>query len=161
MWDYDKLFAEGNVVGLLYPDGEIVPFPCKFQEKSNIENLIKYYGNKDLKCEDFEIQYIIRLDEHGNVIEKLFDRERDMKPELKPMPKLEDGMFIKTYSPYKNESSFGLIYNNKVVYQNGDWDEIYDLTEDNVIEIYSAEALCFNSCQAPYLLWRNPKYQSN
>ena len=93
MWDYDKLFAEGNVVGLLYPDGEIVPIPCKFREESNIENLIQYYGNKDLKCEDYKIQYIIRLDEHGNVAEKLFDRDRDMK---KPMPKLEDGMFGKT-----------------------------------------------------------------
>lgn len=158
MWDYDKLFAEGNIVGLLYPDGEIVPVPCKFREESNIENLIQYYRNKDLKCEDYKIQYIIRLDEHGNVVEKLFDRERDIP---KPMPKLGDGMFVKIYSPYRNESSFGLIYNNKVVYQNGEWDEIYDLTEDVVIEIYSAEALCFNSCQEPYLLWRNPKYQSN
>lgn len=158
MWDFDKLFAEGNIVGLLYPDGEIVPIPCKFREESNIENLIQYYGNKDLKCEDYKIQYIIRLDEHGNVAERLFDRERDM---AKPMPKLETGMFVKTYNMYIDESFLGFIYDNRVIYQNGDWDEVYDLKEDMVMEIYSAEALCFNSCQEPYLLWRNPKYQSN
>lgn len=71
MWDYDKLFAEGNIIGLLYPDGEIVPIPCKFRKTSNVENLNKYYGNENLSCEEYKIQYIIRLDEHGNVVEKL------------------------------------------------------------------------------------------
>lgn len=168
MWDYEKLFAEGNVVGLTIEKGkdvhnQVVSNPDYWNDGQAI-NWADYCNDnlsKDSSGFLFEIQYIIRLDEHGNVVEKLFDRERDIEPEPEPMPELKDGMFVKAYSPYRNESSFGLIYNNKVVYQNGEWDEIYDLTEDVVMEIYSAKALCFNSCQEPYLLWHNPKYQSN
>ena len=98
MWDYDKLFAEGNVVGL------------KNKKTNNLSPTIVYqkelwgeigyvdwkdYFNKELFFKSsypFEIQYIIRLDEHGNVVEKLFDRERDM-PNY--MPELETGMFVR------------------------------------------------------------------
>ena len=164
MWDYDKLFAEGNIVGLTIENGEnvynqVVSNPDYWEDGQEINwNL---YKNEELSsCEEtgfkFEIQYIIRLDEHGNVVERLFNRERDIP---KPMPKLEDGMFVRCYSPYRNESFLGLIYNNRVIYQNGEWDEVYDLTEETIMGVYSDEALCFNSCQEPYLLWHNPKYQ--
>lgn len=158
MWDYDKLFAENNVIGLkalcndkIFVHG--VSDECHWGEN----NRVNWYDfkNKELKVSGFEIQYIIRLDEHGNVVEKLFDRDTDMP---NPMPELETGMFVKTYNSYRNESFLGVICNNQVIYQNGEWDEIYDLTEDVVMEVYSAKALCFNSCQEPYLLWRNPKY---
>lgn len=163
MWDYDKLFAEGNVVGFkneasgrfgIYQITKDKELPRDAQYYS-FGKRWDDYKNANLARSVIFIQYIVRLDEHGNVVEKLFDREKDI---LKPMPKLEDGMFVKCYSSYRNESSFGLIYNNRVVYQNGEWDEIYDLTEDVVIEVYSAEALCFDSCQETYLLWHNPKY---
>lgn len=77
MWDYDKLFANENIVGIGYPDGEIVPYLVKFQKQSNRENLIKYCGNENLGGDVCKIQYIIRLDEHGNVVEKLFDRDKN------------------------------------------------------------------------------------
>ena len=177
MWDFDKLFADGNIIGIKNcHENKIYNHSIK---KDN--DVFDVYKNEDLSLKnqlvetddngvlistelsysyrtDFEIQYIIRLDEHGNVDEILFNRERDMP---KPMPKLETGMFVKIYNMHRCESFLGFIYDNRVIYQNGDWDEIYDLKEDRVMEIYSAEALCFNSCCELYLLWSNPKYQSN
>ena len=182
MWDYDKLFAEGNVVGLLYPDGEIIPIPCKFREESNIENLIKYYGNKYLKCEDYKIQYIIRLDEHGNVVEKLFDREVDMP---KPMPKLEDGMFGKIgtfdWDEYGNVECLNIedfiVTNNRVLFvqhgEIGSWGMIEDLVDSTFdkkalcdeceltpIEIYKNVKYLIDDSDTFKVIWRHPEYQA-
>lgn len=158
MWDYDKLFTEGNIVGLLYPDGEIVPVPCKFREESNIENLIQYYGNKDLKCEDYKIQYIIRLDEHGNVVKRLFDREKDMP---KPMPELETGMFALIFNYDHTETRLGYINaeRNVIIYQSGGWDHINE-NKDKILKIYSIDCNCFRGCSEHRVVWRNPEYQS-
>lgn len=97
------------------------------------------------------IEWISMISEDGNTVTKIFDRT-----DLDTIPELKSGMFIKL-----STGVLGFIYDNRVIYQNGDWDEVYDLEEDVVMEVYSAEALCFNSCKEPYLLWRNPKYQSN
>lgn len=162
MWDYDKLFAEGNIVGLLYPDGEIVPVPCKFREESNIENLIQYYGNKDLKCEDYKIQYIIRLDEHGNVVEKLFDREGDVP---KPMPELETGMFVRVGEHEDNVLGFIDAENNHIIYQDGGYDFInsdgfWDGVVSAIIEVYGKDTLGFSYCRNDEVIWRSPEYQA-
>ena len=161
MWDYDKLFAEGNIVGLLYPDGEIVPVLCKFREESNIENLIQYYGNKDLKYEDYKIQYIIRLDEHGNVVERLFDRERDMP---KPIPKLETGMFVRVGEHKDNVLGFIDAENNHIIYQDGGYDFInsdgfWDGVVSTIIEVYGKDTLGFSYCRNDEVIWRSPEYQ--
>lgn len=156
MWDYDKLFAENNVIGLkaLHNDKIFVhgvSDECHWGETNRVD--WHNFKNKELKVDGFEIQYIIRLDEHGNVAEKLFDRETDMP---KPMPELETGMFVRVYSTHRKEGILALIYDNRAIYQDGEWDEIYDLTEDIVMEVYSDKALCFNNCQNPYLIWQNP-----
>lgn len=152
MWDYNKLFAEGNIVGLLYPDGEIVPIPCKFRKTSNIENLNKYYGNENLSCEEYKIQYIIRLDEHGNVVEKLFDRERDIPPS---MPELKHGMIIKIN--YKDKETLGYVDKHRglVVYQDGTYDTIdshKDWIETDIVAIYD-DVECFNQCDRYDPIW--------
>lgn len=169
MWDYDKLFVEGNIVGIKNCYRNKV-FNSVIDESEGTSWFVGYKNNslssKNQRVDidnnigsgyttDFEIQYIIRLDDKGNVVERVFDREKDMP---KPMPELETGMFVKCYSSYRNESSLGMIYSNHVVYQNGGWDYISDLTEDVIVEVYSTEALCFNGCQDPHLIWRNPKY---
>lgn len=167
MWDYDKLFAEGNILGIknLYTKQvlnsvvDTYSYDYWFDDYKNNELSSKNckvdvdYGVGHGYTTDFEIQYIIRLDEHGNVVEKLFDRETDMP---KPMPELETGMFVRVYNTYRKEGILALIYDNRVIYQDGKWDEIYDLTEDVVMEVYSDKALCFNNCQSPYLIWQNP-----
>ena len=156
MWNYDKLFAKGNIVGIkVLSSNKIYKYVVDNRSIGN-NSFWSYYKNDTLSDRDdgdFEIQYIIRLDEHGNIVEKLFDRERDM---AKPMPELETGMFVRVYSTYRKEGILALIYDNRVIYQNGDWDEIYDLTEDVVMEVYSDKALCFNNCQSTYLIWQNP-----
>ena len=165
MWDFDKLFAEGNVVGLLYPDGEIVLFPCKFREESNIENLIQYYGNKDLKCEDYKIQYIIRLDEHGNVVEKVFDRERDIKPEPDPMPELETGMFVRVADKTDwRDSTVAYVdhQNNRIIAKEG-WYETLSRKDEwqylRIVEVFSKNVCCFNQCKDSIVIWRSSEYQ--
>ena len=106
MWDYDKLFADENVIGIKNCYRDKV-----FNNVVDVTTSVIWlegYKNEELSCKDqhvdvddkikhgyttdFEIQYIIRLDEHGNVVEKLFDRERDIQ---EPMPELETGMFIR------------------------------------------------------------------
>ena len=168
MWDYDKLFAKENVVGVknCYKNfiyNQIIDFnensfwvdcfqnnelSCKNQYVINDEDGSEY-------TTDFEIQYIIRLDEHGNVVEKLFDRDRDM-PE--PMPELETGMFVRV----KDE---GLGYvdtiNNRIVYQHGRYD-VLDGDEylPKITEVYSENACAFNRCNENVLIWRDHDYQA-
>lgn len=147
MWDYDKLFAENNIIGILYPDGEIVPTPCKFRTTNNTNILIEYYGNKDLSYDDCKVQYIIRLDEHGNVVERLFDREKDI-PE--PIPELETGMFVRV-----PESGLGYVNveDNRVIYQSGGFDDIdgYDGVYSDIVEVY--KTCSFNYCDSDTLIW--------
>ena len=167
MWDYDKLFAEGNVVGIKVLSSN--KFYNYIVDNRNIANnsFWSYYKNNTLSDKDdsdFEIQYIIRLDEHGNVVEKLFDREKDMKSKTKPMPELKDGMFVKVHSCEDDEDILAFIYNSRVIYQDGDWDEICNITNEDynlILEVYSSETLCFKDCEECNLLWRSSNYQSN
>ena len=122
----------------------------------------KDYFNKELFFKSsypFEIQYIIHLDEHGNVVEKLFDRERDMK---EPMPELETGMFVRV-----EDEGLGYVdtRNNRIVYQHGgydvlDEDEYLPYVVPKIIEVYSEKACAFSYCDEDVLIWRDPDYQS-
>lgn len=174
MWDYDKLFAEGNIVGLTIEDGEdiynqVVSNPDYWRDGQEI-NWNLYKNEKLSSCEEtgfeFKIQYIIRLDEHGNVIEKLFDRERDMKPEAEPMPELKDGMFIRVaFKDNYLEQDFGFIslILKQIIYQHEgyDWiDNIKYWKNTKIIEIYSPEVLSFKNCQYSVPIWRSPEYQN-
>lgn len=154
MWDYDKLFAVGNVICV----GDIVSSVDEF----NIMDWRDSYANKELThkaLSNGKIQYIIRLDEHGNVVEKLFDRDRDMD---KPMPELETGMFVRV--PI---SGIGLVdsEHNHIIYQTGG----YDLIDDEeyapgvalkIVEVYSGDACGFDYCNEDVLIWRSPEYQT-
>lgn len=171
MWDYDKLFAEGNILGIknCYENlifNQVIDF-------SEPGFWIDGYQNNELSCKDqyvvsdkighsyttdFEIQYIIRLDEHGNVVEKLFDRERDMP---KPMPELETGMFVLIFNYNHTETRLGYINaeRNMIIYQTGGWDYI-DENKDEILKIYSDSCNCFNGCSEQRVIWRNPEYQA-
>ena len=158
MWDYDKLFANENIVGISYPDGEIVPFPVKFQKESNRENLIKYYGNEKLSNDEHKIQYIICLDEHGNVVEKLFDRDKDF------MPILKDGIFVKFTL---NDDCFypivkGIIVKNKIVSKDGTWCKLSDIDSGRckIVCIYSDTVNCFDECEPSNIIWIDSEYKT-
>lgn len=168
MWDYDKLFAEGNVVGIKNKLTNILN-PTTVYDKSLWGNIgyvdWRNYFNSNLSFisnYSFEIQYIIRLDEHGNVVEKLFDREKDMKSKTKPMPELETGMFVRV-----EDEGLGYvdIRNNRIVYQHGgydvlDGDEYLPNILLKIIEIYSENACAFSYCNNDVLIWRDPDYQA-
>lgn len=172
MWDYDKLFAEGNIVGVknLYTKQvfnsivDTCSYDYWFDDYKNNE-----LSSKNCKVDvdyevghsyttDFEIQYIIRLDEHGNVVEKLFDREFDMP---KPMPELETGMFVLIFNYDHTETRLGYINaeKNMIIYQSGGWDYI-DRNEDEILKVYSNNCNCFNGCIEHRVIWRNPEYQA-
>lgn len=174
MWDYDKLFAEGNIIGIKncyenFISNQVVDFeePAFWLEG---------YKNSDLSCKkqhvaieeiysyttDFEIQYIIRLDEHGNVVEKLFDRERDMP---KPMPELETGMFVRVGEHKDNMLGFIDAENNHIIYQEGGYDfinsiGIFDGVASAIIEVYGKDTLGFRYCRNDEVIWRSPEYQA-
>lgn len=170
MWDYDKLFAEGNVVGI---KNEVTKEFGVYQITHNKElprdaQYFQYgrywdnFANTLLARSDIFIQYIIRLDEHGNVVEKLFDREKDMKSNTKPMPELETGMFVRI-----EDEGLGYvdIRNNRIVYQHGgydvlDGDEYLPNVLLKIIEVYSENACAFSYCNDDVLIWRDPDYQA-
>lgn len=171
MWDYDKLFAEDNIVGLTIEDGEdvynqVVSNPDYWEDGQEMNwNL---YKNEELSsCEEtgfkFEIQYIIRLDEHGNVVEKLFDRDRDM-PRL--MPELEDGMFIRVMfknNPYDQALGFINLKRGQIVYQDGGYDLISNMNhwmKTKIVEVYAPEVMSFTLCKHNRPIWRDPEYQA-
>lgn len=168
MWDYDKLFAEGNVVGLKnVPQNRIFPSSVDGKEYWGKEGYVDWrdYRNEslsNLKDENgqccFEIMYVVRLDEHGNVIEKLFDREKDMK---KPMPELETGMFVLIFNYNHTEIRLGYINaeRNMIIYQSGGWDYVDD-NKDKILKIYSIDCNCFDGCSEHRVIWCNPEYQA-
>lgn len=161
MWDYDKLFADRNIVGISYPDGEIIPILVKFQKESNKENLIKYYGNEKLSNGKYKIQYIIRLDEHGNVVKKLFDRDKDFNTS---MPILKDGMFVKFTL---NDDCFypvviGIIVKNKIISKEGTWCKLSDIDSGRykIVCIYSDTVNCFDECELSNIIWIDSEYKT-
>ena len=161
MWDYDKLFAEGNIVGISPTKNEVINLVCsKFNH--NIDGFRNLYSNNDLSYKNIKIQYIIRLDEHGNVVKKLFDRDADMEPKTKPMPELETGMFVRV-----EDEGLGYVdtRNNRIVYQHGgydvlDGDEYLPNVRLKIIEVYSENACAFSYCDDNVLIWRDPDYQA-
>lgn len=169
MWDYDKLFAEGNVVGLKNKhNNRIYNHGVSHTACWGDENEVNWYNfeNDELKRNGFEIQYIIRLDEHGNVVEKLFDRDRDMK---KPMPKLEDGMFgkIGTFDwdesgnvEYLDIEDF-IITNNRVLFIQYGKINSWGMIEDLVDSTLDKDALCDEDKLTPIEIYKNVKYLKN
>lgn len=197
MWDYDKLFADGNIIGIknYYRDKVF----NNVVDVTTSTSWLEAYKNDELCCKDqhvdideiiehgyttdFEIQYIIRLDKHGNVVEKLFDREKDIP---KPMPELEDGMFGKIgtfdWDEYGNIEYLDIedfiVTNNRVLFiQYGkinSWGMIKDLVdstldkdalcdEDKItpIEIYKNVKYLKNDMDTFEVIWRHPEYQSH
>ena len=159
MWDYNKLFAEGNIIGISPTKNEVINLVCsKFNH--NIDGFRNLYSNNDLSYENIKIQYIIRLDEHGNVIEKLFDREKDM-PNF--MPELKTGMFVKVLSNMGNNNvTYGYVdkENDRIILQNGEWFQLnkllYDIEHFNplteIIAIYD-NVVSFNHCLKSEPIW--------
>lgn len=168
MWDYDKLFADGNIVGIKVLNSN--KFYNYIVDSRNIanNNFWPYYKNdtlSDREDSDFEIQYIIRLDEHGNVVEKLFDREVDMP---KPMPELETGMFVRVIDNGNMDYTvlgYVDIQNCRIIYQDGKYNDIVELKKltgiVDIVEIYSQRTNCFDKCLSnDTLIWRSPEYQN-
>lgn len=182
MWDYDKLFAEGNIVGISPRKNEVINLICS-KSSHNIDGFRNLYSNNDLSYKNIKIQYIIRLDEHGNVVEKLFDREKDMP---KPMPELKDGMFGKIgtfdWDEYGNIEYLDIedfiITNNRVLFiqygeigSQGLIEDLVDSTQNNKyalcdedistpIEIYKNVKYLIDDSDIFEVIWRHPEYQA-
>lgn len=162
MWDYDKLFAEGNIVGLHnVREGETYGWTVVDKSYWHQSGQINWqdYFNSNLSFDTgfylFEIQYIIRLDDKGQVAKRLFDRDEDMP---KPMPKLETGMFV--YVPHIG-TGLGFVdaENNHIIYQKGGFDYIQDnklgkgiITE--ITKVYDKNTVySFNLCDECKPIW--------
>ena len=168
MWDYDKLFAEGNIVGVNIKCKNV--FNISSVDNENVYEWKLYYANDELKYQDNEhrdyesyIQYIIRLDEHGNVVERLFDREKDMS---KPMPELETGMFVRVYDKSDDITALAFVYKEggRLIYQDGDFDDIADVIKgdyNKIVEVYPTNILSFNCCYRGAEIWRDPNTNLN
>ena len=174
MWDYDKLFAEGNIVGIKNCYRDKI-FNSVIDESKGTDlfcgyknDLLSFKNQRvdidyEIKCgytTDFEIQYIIHLDEHGNVVEKLFDREADMP---KPMPELETGMFVLVDTWGGAKLDFVDAEHNHVVYQESGYDYIDDDDingrgiASEIIAVYDKDTRAFDFCTKDNLIWSKLK----
>lgn len=164
MWNFNKLFTKGNIVGVGYFNNVINEIVSSENEwGSNHKTDWAVFWNNNLQSGEAKIQYIIRLDDNGNIVEKLFDREKDM---VTPRPELKTGMFVKTvyYNEHNKQFEFnsaygdgllGVIIDKNIIYSNGQHDYINNATQQYIAEIYKEE--CFNLCNYP--VWRHPEYQ--
>lgn len=169
MWNYDKFFTENNIIGIknLYENkvfNNVIDTTLGTSWLNNYKNAElsfkgQYVAEDDETLHgyttDFQIEYIIQLNENGDVVEKLFDRERDIP---KPMPELKTGMFIRVAKFYKTELGFVDMKNNRVIYQSGGYDYIKNEDApgiyDKIIEVYSEDTRAFNYCSEKDLIWR-------
>lgn len=163
MWDYDKLFANNNVVGIKVLSSNNI-YNYVVDSRQPLNNIWSYYKNSDLKDKDdsnLEIQYIIRLDDRGQVAEWLFDREKDMP---KPMPELESGMFVTVFWRNSSGNGVNLGYvdkeNNHIIYLSGGYDNLNANWDKNyrIVEVYRKNTRGFKYCTEQNLLWREPNY---
>lgn len=158
MLDYNKLFALGNIVGIRdRKDNRIT--------NEVIKDVNKYlmYKNSGLSSSAFkEIQYIISIDTNGDIIEKIFDRNRDM---INPFELVEDGNFVLVYTEDIGRLKLGYVNINKnnVIYQLGGYDYFrgeYGLESFSEIEIIAIyDAVSFNTCKKSELRWYNKLYE--
>lgn len=181
-WNYDKIFVEGNIIGVknVYKN-KVFPFSV---DEDNVEWLRSCYENEELICKnrhvvddevpnsystDFYIQYVVRLDENGNVSEKIFDRYKD----IIGYPKLNIGTFGKILyfdgEDFKSEDiafgKFVIVKEGYISYQYGKYDMISTILEfkndrigPKIVELYDANF--FDECDNANLIWRNPMYES-
>lgn len=179
MWDYDKLFAENNIA-ILKRTHDNSTFPSIITHRTywgdnGYVNWYDYLNNSLSFHNDevgFEIQSIIRFDDKGNVVGKLFDREVDMPSN--PMPDLEDNMFIRVrYYDYSEDSYHPVrktvlgyvdMIHNRILYQDGRFAKIEDgkiklIGFDEIVEVYKG-ANSFSGCLDYCRIWRNDDYQS-
>lgn len=160
MWDYDKLFAKGNVIGLKETKENKLYTHVVYEKEDWMDyfNDSISYKPKNIAS---EIQYIIRLDEHGNVVEKLFDRKVDM---TKPMPELETGMFVLVDKWGGAKLGFVDAEHNHVIYQESGYDYINDNDingsgiASKIVEVYDKDTCAFDFCDEDTLIWRSPQY---
>lgn len=166
MWNYDKLFAEGNIVGIKVLSSNKFYNYIVDNRNINNNNFWSYYKNNTLTDKDdsdFEIQYIIRLDEHGNVVEKLFHRDTDM-PES--MPELKTGMFVRMADRANwrdNTIAYVDHQNNRLIAKEG-WFETLSRKDEwqylRIVEVFSKNVCCFDQCVDNRVIWRSPEYQA-
>ena len=73
---------------------------------------------------------IVGYDAEGNA-HVLFSIENDKVTEEKPpMPNLETGMFIRLEIDHNKETEIGFVYNDYIIWQDGGWDSVHDIHED-------------------------------
>ena len=179
MWDYDKLFAEGNIIGIKNIARNKV-FNHVINREDGIEWIESYknealaardqYTSFDNEIEheyvtDFEIQYIICLNDKGQVTKQLFNREKDMpKSKSAPMPKLESGMFVTVFSNNGSRIRVNLGYvdkeNNHIIYLSGGYDKLNTNWDENyrIVEVYRKNTRGFRYCTKQNLIWHEPNY---
>lgn len=159
MWNYEKLFAEGNVISVSYFNTNNIKYIV--QNKENWYKLDvmdwEYFKNNNLSFGNGQIEYIAKLDNHGNST-VLFDRERDIQ---KPMPELKTGMFVRIIA---NGLGFVDAENNRIIYQYGGFDYIDDNNmgkgvASKIVEVYSKNTCGFDCCSEFSLIWRDKNYK--
>lgn len=175
-WNFDKLFADKNIVGIKNEyTGEVFPWLVDTLEESQnnlYNNLMQLYANDKLKyhsdcvCDegkeyatDFTIQYIISLNNDGTIKEHIFSRERDMP---NPMPELKTGMFIVLTVDGDKEFT-GVIIGNSIVYKDGEYDKVNDVLRleddtDYISKVYAPTGEGFDNLIDYSPIWVNTEY---
>ena len=156
-WDYDKLFAIGNVIGVKSDKDIEVGVVDSF----NQQDWGKLYGNNLLSTKDNKIKWIVSFNADGTIKERVFDRDKYIP--VNPMPKLETGMIIELHSDEENHK--GIVVNDKIIYSDYGFDYVEDFDEDSedyeynpyycIVKIWDNNGYGFGKdyCSDNYLIW--------
>lgn len=164
MFNFDKLFAKDNIIVLKnQTTGHVYyytadEFGMNWNDYKN-ESLSYTTLVNNVINTTFTIQSIIRLNEKGDVVEKLFDRVTDMPPIV------ETGMFVEISQDFK-ANQLGVVVKDRVHCQNG---ESYLLSEFNdgvypfknyafskkIVKIWDENSYGFNGCERRIPIWED------
>lgn len=166
MLNYNKLFENGNIVGRKNLQKSWSLSKTIVDIIGKTKNDWSEYFNENLSCNEFEIQYIIRLDSEGNIYEKLFDRHENktIYNFPNPMPPIWRYSFVRLFDSLSGKTILAMADPTRGMlhYKNETLDgEKYSCLEDEEIiitEIYPESVECFSECDEIEPIWRNPAW---
>lgn len=178
--NYNELFEPGNLVvlknnktGLLWYHQCLTEEQMEQMDESEDPYIEfdRYYIRPTLDSPDhnFTIEYVYRPTSDFS-FEKIFDRSVDFS---EPKPELKTGTFVRVaeYDGYnfdEEDLGLGVIVNDLVIYQNGDFDYLEDLEplcdepekyNFYIVAVYDDWTNRFLNCTKNHLMWHMRGYK--
>lgn len=155
--DFNYLFSPGNIVIIRNNKTNEIYTHSVFTKEAKEECINngdsyfedKNYQNPEMKCRNFQILTIYRVDSEGNIKTKIFDYH-NLTP---PFPKLETGMFVQN-----KYGKIGIVIDQYIYYYENGYDFIKNTQEENnknndIIAVYNIQQNGFDIVKENMPIW--------